>query len=89
MRSRKHEITVDSRGRTSLATVRKQLHERYLGSEDDAGVITLVPAVLVPAVRITPASSPEDSPWGETEEGGISSIEAIRARLNLRPWDTE
>jgi len=42
-----NEIIVDSRGRTSLARVRKQRHERYLVTEHPDGTLVLTPAVTI------------------------------------------
>jgi hypothetical protein len=41
------EITVDSRGRTSLARVRTKVFGRYLATEHEDGTIVLTPAVTV------------------------------------------
>jgi hypothetical protein len=46
----KGEIVVDARGRTTLARVRKQKHDRYLAEEHPDGTI-----VLTPAITLTPA----------------------------------
>jgi hypothetical protein len=43
------EITVTSKGHCNLSGVRTQDHSFYLATEDADGVITLVPASLVPA----------------------------------------
>ena len=44
------EITVDTRGSTIL-WFRVQNHDTYLGTEDDSGIITLIPSARVPAKR--------------------------------------
>jgi len=67
----KKEITVNSKGQCSLSGVRTQDHRFYLGEESADGVITLIPASLVPA-RV--ASTLRDSGlmeeplllWGES-----------------------
>ena len=50
---RDDEVRISPPGRADLSKIRKQDHEWYLGSEDPDGTIILVPAVLVPARRIT------------------------------------
>jgi hypothetical protein len=46
---KKKEITVTSKGICNLSGVRTQDHRFYLAEEAPDGVITLVPASLVPA----------------------------------------
>lgn len=48
------QITVDDRGRTSLAKVRRQRHDRYTAREHPDGTI-----VLVPVISLSPAEVAE------------------------------
>lgn len=43
-----HEITIDERGRTSLARVRKQTFDRYTAQEEPDGTLILRPATISP-----------------------------------------
>lgn len=45
----KKEVTINSRGQCNLSGVRTQSHRFYLAEENAEGVITLIPAALVPA----------------------------------------
>jgi hypothetical protein len=49
---RRQEITVDERGRTSLARVRRQKHERYRAEEYPDGTLVLTPLVTVPVASL-------------------------------------
>lgn len=49
---KKEEVKVDSRGHVSLSWRSRKDYTRYLATEDQDGVITLMPAELVPARRL-------------------------------------
>ncbi len=46
------EITVDQRGRTSLARVRSRNHDRYLAEELPNGTLVLTPAVTISTLEL-------------------------------------
>lgn len=46
------EITVDERGRTSLARVRTHDYDRYTAEEFPDGTLVLTPAVTISAVEL-------------------------------------
>ena len=53
------EISVDERGRTSLAKVTRHDHRRYLVEELDDGTLVLTPAVTLPAVEVAALRDPQ------------------------------
>jgi hypothetical protein len=53
------EITVDERGRTSLAKVTTRDHRRYLVEELDDGTLVLTPAVTISALEAAALADPE------------------------------
>ena len=46
------EITLDSRGRTSLARVRTHNFDRYMVEEHEDGTLVLTPAVTISALEL-------------------------------------
>jgi hypothetical protein len=54
-----NEITVDRRGRTSLARVRSRTHDRYLAEELPDGTLILTPAVTISAVEAAALADPK------------------------------
>lgn len=50
------EITVDDRGRTSLARVRSHAYDRYTAEEFPDGTLVLTPAVTISAVELAALS---------------------------------
>lgn len=55
----RHTITVDGRGMTSLAGVRKQDHTQYEASESEDGTITLIPLARVRVRNVPAAPEPQ------------------------------
>jgi hypothetical protein len=53
----KSEISVDFRGRTSLAKVRTKKFDRYSTEEHPDGTIVLTPVVHVPVTELPPELS--------------------------------
>lgn len=68
-----HEVNVDWEGMISLRWRWQKQYVKYLGSEAEDGTITLIPAVLVPAVRLPLEKVPEgperNVPWLEGMTG--------------------
>jgi hypothetical protein len=57
------EITVSSDGYCFLS-FRKQKHRQYKAKETEDGIIVLVPAAMVPAVKLpTPPVTPKEDAW--------------------------
>jgi len=57
------EITVSPRGDCNLG-FRKQQHLSYKAKETEDGIIVLVPAVMMPAVKLpTPPVTPKEDAW--------------------------
>jgi hypothetical protein len=52
------EITVDERGRTSLARVRRHEYERYAAEEFPDGTLVLTPVVSISAVEAAALADP-------------------------------
>ena len=74
-----NEIIVGDGERISIS-FRKRKHARYLAEEADDGTITLIPAALVPAYKLTP----EDPKHGITR-ADIPSINEIREKIREMP----
>lgn len=51
-------LTVDDRGRTSLARVRTQHYDRYLVQEFPDGTLVLTPAVTISALELAALKDP-------------------------------
>ena len=52
------EVTVDERGRTSLARVRTHDYDRYTAEEYPDGTLVLTPAVTISAVELAALRDP-------------------------------
>ena len=80
---KKHEVSVDAFGRIDVRFRGHQEHKFYVAEESDLGEILLLPAELVPAVRII-TGNPLEGATGKTP-----SIEEIRERLKLPEWQDQ
>ena len=54
-----NEVTVDERGRTSLARVRTRVYDRYTAEELPDGTLILTPALTISPVELAALNNPE------------------------------
>ena len=54
-----NEVSVDERGRMSLARVRTRVYDRYTAEELEDGTIILTPAITISPVELAALNNPE------------------------------
>ena len=73
-----NEITVDERGRCSLAKVRKQKFDRYSTVEHADGTLVLTPLVSVPVAELPPEFSARIDEFLDHPETGTRRTRTTR-----------